>query len=464
MRRLKLAFSTPAELATELARNIGNGGAQLRSREPLELREIVEVVFEFAWSGECLVLDAEVVFCAGDGRVAVQFEKSVVEIRSELAPFLPQKGTSSAPASRRPAQPSAAKPRAPEDSLDPDDDLDLDPSSLDLGEFQPLPPPPVADPRAATTLRAPRTQPASPSRKGPPADPLADVSDRRKSPRAVVRVPARVQSSNVSFEGRTRDLSETGVLISGDATDLPLGKNVQLELQHPVSGRRMEARGVVSRHLETEGAVAAVGIRFEAQPEQARQIKEFVGEVKRAEAERVASGITGRIEELGMASLLQMLGQSSRHGTFTATHGNEEATVAFENSCVRYAQLGSLVGVKAIARMLQWPDGDFAFHAQVDPITDEPDPIPLQNALIEAARQVDEATRSAPLEMRARFEVNRAGFASAGELTKTEEAVLDLAAAGLSVRRILDVIPDSDAQVQEAIRSLLDRDVLTRKE
>jgi hypothetical protein len=459
MRRLKLAFSTPADLASEVARNIGNGGVQLHSLEPFELRELVEVVFEFAWSREALAFEGEVVFFSAEGNVAVELTKPVSEIRADLAPFLGRSAPRSAPPAKptKPAAPPPSLMRA--DSFDPDDDLDigidpndLDPVDLDLGELPPPDADDFVDPNESTMVRAPQ-----------PADPLANVADRRKSPRAVVRVPARVQSSHVSFEGRTRDLSETGVLISGDATDLPLGKTVQLELQHPVSGRRMEARGVVSRHVETEGAVAAVGIHFEAPADEEILLKEFVSDVKRAEAERIASGITGRIEELGMPSLLQMLGQSSPHGTLTATNGPEEATVAFEHGAIRYAQLGNLMGIKAIARMLQWPSGAFSFHAYVDPITDEPDPIPLQNALIEAARQVDEARAAAPLDMRARFTVNRAAFADAGELSKTEEAVLDLAAANMTVRRILDVIPEPDAEVQYAIRALLEREMLVPK-
>jgi hypothetical protein len=39
--------------------------------------------------------------------------------------------------------------------------------------------------------------------------------------------------------------------------------------------------------------------------------------------------------------------------------------------------------------------------------------------------------------------------------------VLDLAAAGLTVRRILDVVPEDDAQVSEALLALIERGVLT---
>jgi hypothetical protein len=174
-------------------------------------------------------------------------------------------------------------------------------------------------------------------------------------------------------------------------------------------------------------------------------------------------GISGRIEELGIANLIQMLGQSSPLGTLTATHGNEEATIAFEGGALRYALLGPLRGVKALARVLTWADGTFAFTRAVDAITDERPPIPLQSALLDAARQVDEATRAARLDMKQRFEVDREAVARDGDLGKLEEAVVDLAAAGLTVRRMIDVIPDSDGAVQEAIRALLERGVLRPK-
>lgn len=460
MRRLRLAFSAQAELASEFERNIAVGGAQLQSDESFELRETVEVELVFDWRGDALVLEAEVVFASPDGHVAVQFLKAPAELRNDLAPYLP--GTAKTKARGRvaepqpPARPAAKRAKTPTRELDPAA-FELEDGSPLFDDSLPATPPPLADPRGKTVLRH-RNAESSPRA----ADPLADVADRRKSPRATARVPARVQAAHVSIEGRTRDLSETGVLISGDGSDLPLGKRVQLELQHPVTGRRIEVQGEVSRHLETDGTVAAVGIRFDEATSRRPELRELVQAARRAEIERNAAGISGRIEELGMANLLQMLGQSPI-GTLTAIRGTEEATVAFENSNLRYAQLGSLHGIKAIARMLQWPDGAFSFHAQVDAITDEPSPIPLQNALLEAARQVDEAAGAAPLEMRARFDVNRDAFASAGELSKTEEAVVDLAAAGLSVRRILDVIPDADADVQGAIRSLVDREVLIPK-
>ena len=442
MRRLRLEFAEPVQLVAEFERNIAIGGAQIPSEESYDLRDFVEVEFCFLWRDATLVFEAEVVF-SGGGRVAVQFRRPAAELRAELAPFMTRTVPAQPERRRAPAQPSFG-----------DRELETDDSPR-LRE----PPTQTPDLRAKTVPRVAR-EPVPVLGDG---DPLATVDDRRKARRAVARVPARLQATNVRLEGHTRDLSDTGVLISADASDLPLGKSVELELQHPESGERLAVRGRVSRHIQTDGTVAAVGVLFDPPPERASELRNFVSDVKRAESERARSGISGRIEELGIANLIQMLGQSSPLGTLTAMHGAEEATIAFENGALRYALLGSLRGVKALARLLQWSTGTFAFTRTVDAITDETAPLPLQSALLEAARQVDEATRSAPLDMRRCFVVDREAVQAAGDLDKVEEAVLDLAAAGLTVRRMIDVIPDSDGAVHEAIRALLERGALRPK-
>jgi hypothetical protein len=437
MRRLKLAFADPVQLAAEVERNIAMGGAQIPSSLRLELREFVEVELEFRWRHESLVFEAEVVSCGG-GQVAVQVRKTASDLRADLAPFM------SSPSVRKLRARENPPARLPEPTLG-----ELAFEADDAAKTAPLPQ--LPDPHGKTVLRTPVPR---------GGDPLADVGDRRKAARSVARVPVRLAAPHVNLEGRTRDLSETGVLVSADASELPLGREVQLELQHPESGERLAVRGRVSRHVETEGTVAAVGLQFEEPDERRSELRNFVADVKRAESERARSGISGHIEEIGMPNLIQMLGQSSPLGTLTATHGDEEATIAFENGALRYALLGPLRGVKALARILKWNEGTFSFTRSVDAITDEGRPIPLQVALLDAARQVDESGRGAKLDMKRRFDVDREAAADCGDLDKTESAVLDLATAGLTVRRMIDVIPDSDAAVQGAIRGLLERGVL----
>jgi hypothetical protein len=118
--------------------------------------------------------------------------------------------------------------------------------------------------------------------------------------------------------------------------------------------------------------------------------------------------------------------------------------------------------LKALSRMLLWREGSFEFHAHVDALDAEDPPLPLEAALLEATRRSDEAARQkiASFEPTLRFRVDRAALAAAGALAKTEEAVLDLATAGFTVRRILDVIPEDDALVSAALLALVERGVL----
>jgi hypothetical protein len=160
-----------------------------------------------------------------------------------------------------------------------------------------------------------------------------------------------------------------------------------------------------------------------------------------------------------MANLLQMLGKSSQRGTLTVTSGSEEGVVAFESGLLRYARLGALKGTKALSRLMAWQEGSFSFHSQVDSIADEDEPLPLDGAILEAVRQIDEVHR---MEMQdvdpgATLRLDTAALRTFGEaFGKTEQAVVDLAAAGLTIRRLLDVIPESDADVLQALRELVE--------
>jgi hypothetical protein len=214
--------------------------------------------------------------------------------------------------------------------------------------------------------------------------------------------------------------------------------------------------------VETAGTVAAVSVEFEIPAERRSDLAALVRAAEQVHQKRAAAGISGRIEELGMPNLIQMLGGSSPQGTLSATSGTEEGVLAFEGGNLRYVRLGATRGLKALTRMLPWSSGSFEFHAQVDALDVEDEPLRLEAALLEAMRRLDEAARkgTAPLDPAARFQVDRAALASVGSLAKVEEAVVDLATAGLTVRRILDVVPEDDAQVSAALVALVEQGVL----
>lgn len=284
-----------------------------------------------------------------------------------------------------------------------------------------------------------------------------DFTDRRGAIREQARVPVRVDANNVSFEGRTRDLSDTGVLISVDGSELPVGKQVMISLSHPDTGEAIEVPGTVKRHIDGQGTVAAVGVEIEGSQLEMQRFETLVHNIQQVELERRASGISGVIEELGMPSLLQMLCQSSDRGTVTVTDGSEEGTIAFESGVLRYSRIGNLRGPKAFSRMLGWKTGHFQFVGQVDALAKEDEPLSLEAALLDALRQQDEAAHrpQASLDPSTVLSVDMEALAREGaSLDKTQEAVVDLAAAGFTVRRVLDIIPESDAAVLASIQEL----------
>jgi PilZ domain/Domain of unknown function (DUF4388) len=418
--RVRISFDRADAFRRELERNIAKGGVFVPGASGLELRELVEAEIALDFVGESRSLEAEVVHIA-EGGVALQFRRPAADLRDEFTALL-----------ARAQEAAAAEAPGSDDSLDSLEIGDLEEDLFDSG---------------GGTLDAE----------------LASFVECRRAPRARVRVPARLDGNNARVDGVTRDLSETGALISADASELPLGKTVRLQLRNPDTGDPLEVSGRVMRHVETPGTVAAVSVDFDLSPEQKPDLAALVQAAEQAHRKRSAAGISGRIEELGMPNLIQMLGRSSPRGTLSASSGPEEAVIAFEAGNLRYVRLGAASGLKALARILQWTTGSFEFHAHVDALDNEDQPMGLEAALLEATRRLDEAVRAgAPrLDPKMRFGVDRAALAANGPFEKVEEAVLDLAAAGFTFRRIIDVVPVGDAQISEALLSLIERGVLT---
>ena len=431
-RRLRIEFERAAEFQREFARNIAKGGAFVPGASGVELREVVDVELVLPFCKQQHTLEAEVVHVVdvasapsrGAAGAAVQFLRPASEIRAELAGLLASVGGGVLA------------------------DADA------LAQTEPVPKPwDSAVPDLGGDFFG-----------GPGAEPGSawPEIERRSSPRSPARVVASLDGANARIEGVTRDLSETGALISADASELPVGKAVRLALQHPETGDRLEVDGRVVRHLATHGTVAAVSVLFDVPAGRRQEIAALVRAAQNAHRQHTESGISGRIEELGMPNLIQMLGRSSPHGTLVVRSGAEEGVLAFEGGALRYARLGATRSLKALARMLLWREGTFEFHAHVAALEAEDEPIQLEAALLEATRRLDEAAQAPTprFEPTLRFRVDRTALAAAGALGKAEEAVLDLATAGFTVRRILDVIPEDDAEVGSALLALVERGVL----
>jgi hypothetical protein len=450
LRSLHLAFADAHAFRAEYERNLVKGGAFIPTAQRFALRELVEVRLEAGFANETLTLGAEVVHCLPPNGVAVQFLDPAPTLRARLGGILER-------AAADPGEPAV-----------PDPDESADPA---LGAFDPFGSEdlaglgPAEDPLAvdADALAPGRLEGLEPT-----AFAAGDPSERtfvQRAEREPVRVPVRVRGpTGKAIDAHSRNLSTSGLLLSVDGEELPVGRDVELEITHPGTGEALVVDGRVVRHLDGPGVVPAVAVQM--RPGGGREaVERFVEEVHRADAEQRQGGIRGPLEELGAAGLLQMFAALSRCGTLFVTSGNEEGVVAFEGGQLVLAQVGSVTGVKALARLFAWRDGHFEFRAHVAPVRSASGAgEPMEAAIFAALQIVDEANRNAPgLAPDARFAVHRERLGRLAQpLGKTEDAVLELAAAGFTLRRILDVIPENDAQIRAAVETLLEQGLLDR--
>ncbi len=409
-RKLEVSFRTQEDFEHEYWANITNGGIFVESDAPVSVRDRVSVHIKLVFINKGIRLDGEVVHVVGaelaatgaTPGAAVQFEAAATELRAAFEPVL------AAMAERADAGEDGVRPVAPEPKQD----------------------------------------------------------ERRAAPRSRARVRARVHCPGCEvIEGRTRDLSITGVLVSiGNAPPIEIGEPVRVWIANPETGVEREILGKIARHVKGEGdVVRAIGVQFYVRDSEQKAVEQFLRDLRATEHSRHLGGIQGEISELGLVNLVQTFGLAAREGTLDVMRGAEEGFVAFENGCVRIASLGGTRGVKALARMLSWTDGHFEFHARIDPALPQGEPIPLEGALLEAMRLMDESAGvdRASFPPDALLDVDVEARSRAGELSKLDYAVLDLAVTGMNLQRILDVVPETDDEIFLALNRLSDLGILS---
>ena len=283
-------------------------------------------------------------------------------------------------------------------------------------------------------------------------------SGRRGAVRTETHLPARVTAGDGEVAGHTRDLSRTGALISVPGQAVPVGETVQVALSDPASGESMDLEGVVVRQVESDGDVASLGVQFAPSAETER----FVEGIQSAEHTRRLGCISGAISELGIVSLLERFAATAPAGTLRLRSGEHRAVIGFEEGLLRFVRLGAVSGPKALARLVGWSEGSFEFHAHLEAVEPLEAPLSLETELLEAVIEQDEFGRSDLRRFREDAIPQLAGAVAAqDDLSKVEAAVLDLARAGFTVRRIVDFIPEPDSQIYRALESLSDRGAIS---
>jgi hypothetical protein len=163
-----------------------------------------------------------------------------------------------------------------------------------------------------------------------------------------------------------------------------------------------------------------------------------------------------------------MFGGAAGQGTLRLIHGGQEGSVVLNQQTFVVACAESSTGIAALAKMLGWEDGEFEFSSRIESVFDGDVGMPLDQALREVRalqspsvmtrRPKPSARSTSPpesLPSHAKLRVNfRLLDQQSNELTKTEEAVIDLAIVGMPVGKVMDVIPESRNDILVAIASL----------
>jgi hypothetical protein len=291
------------------------------------------------------------------------------------------------------------------------------------------------------------------------AAPIPQDSGRRRAPRAPAQLPIRIRAGDAVLVGHTRDLSVVGTMVSVRGDELPVGTRVEVTIKHPYNGEPLTCTALISRQLSNEAGVMGLAIEFDPPESERQNLCSFIEELQSVEHTRRLGGIRGAITEIGIQNLLQMLGKTSPSGTLTLRRGDDEAIVGFEREMLLYVRMGALSGEKALVRVLGWSEGSFEFHARLEPVEDIQFSVPLEIAILDATRQLDEfnAIELGAISMDTRLAFKASPLGRCGESwSKVEQSVLELAQQGFSVRRIVDVVPDADSVVLKAILFLLD--------
>lgn len=191
---------------------------------------------------------------------------------------------------------------------------------------------------------------------------------------------------------------------------------------------------------------------------------------RRVDAARAVSGesreIEGNLAQIPLVDLLQILSVNRKTGRLTVERGGERAVISLRDGRVLDAALGAISGEKALFRLLNRRDGQFAFvPGQLGEVVERIDRR-VEELMLEGLRQSDEEARLLPVLPQPGDTIELAVAPSeipAGLHPITEEVVA-LLGAPRAFQDLLDRCPASDLEVLRAVLALLERGFARRRE
>ncbi len=391
-RRLTLCFPTLSEFRQELEQNIICGGAFVETAESCELREKVEVELDLPFCGKSVTLEAEVVSCVGPDVTRAGGRAGVAVQFAESVPMIRQLLSGMA------------------------------------GTDPPL------------ELKKRREHREAPT---------------RYQPRSHVRLPTIVETSSERQAAHTVNMSLSGALIEIDAEPAPVGEQITLTFPHPETREALQFTGRVARHAKSAEQRNQIGVHFDFDPSDDTPTRRMLDLLLKAAHSQLLGRVTGELRILGAASLLQMLASSSEQGTLLLKQGSCKARVLFDGGMLRYTSVGGATGEKALARLLEWTEGEFEYTPSIDVDAPEGTRMPIDAALLVVTQHVDELRRLDLSHFPAEATVLRVRQGDAlNELDKVADSVLETISDGIVIGELLDALSEFDAEIYQALGTL----------
>ena len=174
--------------------------------------------------------------------------------------------------------------------------------------------------------------------------------------------------------------------------------------------------------------------------------------------------LAGTVEHLAMSDLLQILALNGKDGTVALEQNGSRGSVEFVGGLIVHAACDRTRGLKALYRMLGWPNAAFRVLGREGNIAERTIDGPASNVIMDGLVSLDEWGRWSavlpPRESRLAFTADARTRLEGHPVSPAEFEVLSRARNGATVTAILDEAPQPDAVVAEAVAGLISRGVL----
>lgn len=164
------------------------------------------------------------------------------------------------------------------------------------------------------------------------------------------------------------------------------------EVGDRIQAHRLGVEEIFYKPIDSNKLINAVNSILKKGGEQEEEYLPSLEEGIKSEQPAMEEGIKGRLKDMELVDIIQVLNMGKKTALIYLTDDNKEGKVFLKNGEVVHAKSGDSTGEEAIYHLLTWRDGDFHIEPDVMPpyISIETN---VENLLLEGMKRIDEETR-----------------------------------------------------------------------